>query len=459
MSNVKPIDSPNGGGGINIKGNIPNVARLSSKAKVMLVSAAAVVAGGIVIGTLTAGNHNTKAPEVMAATSMDAVGSIEAPAAPEMPIKVNAPELMPETAQTEGKEGELIAKVDAGAGLNQAPAAITPEAQFKEWREKHRYQRLQGLILASEAALTAETNKSTANMLNAKPSSLMNLDGNGEFDSEDPVQVARVQAEQTRNRLNRMQDAATRQSGVPGIGATSQYQDPTMAELDRGASANPQAQNQAFLKQQKAMADDGYLPELKKPAVGETSLFAGSVIPAVMITGINSDLPGSVSAQVRQTVYDSRDENKVLIPAGTKLVGEYSSELGYGQKRVLVAWNHLIFPNGATINLKGMLGGDGQGKSGFYDEVDNHYVRTFGSAILMSLLNVGVQLSQPQNAGALNTPTSGSQAAAAAAQSLNDASARVLNKNLGIQPTLVIKPGYSFNVLVNKTMIMPEYEE
>lgn len=451
MNTIKPIDSPNGGGGINIKGNVPNVARLSSKAKVMLVGTAAVVAGGIVIGTLTAGNHNTKSPEVMAATSMDAVGSIEAPAVPE-PIAIKMPELIP---QAEAKEGELIAKEDAGAGLNQAPAALTPEQQFKEWREKHHYQRLQGLILASDAALTAETNKSTSNLLNAKPSSLMSLEGGSEARGEDPVQVAMAQAEQTRNRLNQMQADANRESYA---GATNRPQNSSTGDMREGASANTQEQNQAFLKQQKASADDGYLPEVRKDAIGETSLFAGSVIPAVMVTGINSDLPGSVSAQVRQTVYDSRDENKVLIPAGTKLVGQYSSQLGYGQKRVLVAWNHLIFPNGATINLKGMLGADAQGKSGFYDEVDNHYVRTFGSAILMSMLNVGVQLSQPQNSGALNTSTTGSQAAAAAAQSLNDASSKLLNKNLGIQPTLVIKPGYSFNVLVNKTIVMPEYQ-
>ena len=168
-------------------------------------------------------------------------------------------------------------------------------------------------------------------------------------------------------------------------------------------------------------------------------------------------LPGTISAQVRQTVYDSLNPSVVLIPQGTRLIGEYSSEVAYGQSRVLVAWSRLIYPNGATMDLRGMEGTDGKGQAGFHDQVDNHYFRVFGSAILMSLLGVGAQLSQPQNSGALNTPSASQQAAAATAQQLNNVGTNLLNRNLNIQPTLIIRPGYAFNVLVNRTMILPPY--
>jgi type IV secretion system protein VirB10 len=118
----------------------------------------------------------------------------------------------------------------------------------------------------------------------------------------------------------------------------------------------------------------------------------------------------------------------------------------------------MIFPDGSTVNLKGMLGGDGQGKSGFEDDVDNHYIRTFGSAILISMLGVGAQMSQPQNSGALNTAPASAQVTGAVASSLNNTGDRLLNKNLNIQPTLEIRPGYTFNVLVNRTIILPPYQ-
>ena len=218
-----------------------------------------------------------------------------------------------------------------------------------------------------------------------------------------------------------------------------------------------QAQNQAFLDAQNK-DDNGYLASVVRPAISQHELFAGSVIPATLLTGINSDLPGTISAEVRRTVYDSLNPDIVLIPQGTRIVGMYSSGVAYGQQRVLVAWNQLIYPNGAMSNLKGMEGTDEQGQAGFQDQVDNHYMRIFGSAILMSLLGAGAELSQPQNSSALTTPTA-MQVSAAMAQQLNTVGTNLLNKNLNIQPTLNIRPGYTFDVLVNRTMILPPYSQ
>ena len=175
------------------------------------------------------------------------------------------------------------------------------------------------------------------------------------------------------------------------------------------------------------------------------------------MTGIQSDLPGSITAIVRQTVYDSRHPEVVLIPQGTRLVGLYTSQIAYGQERVLVAWNRLIFPNGSTLDLGGMEGTDGLGEAGLADQVNNHYTRIFGSAILMSLLGAGAELSQPQNSSALTAPSMSQQTAAAVANELNQVGTTLIGKNLAIQPTLTIRPGYAFNVFVDRTIILKPY--
>jgi type IV secretion system protein VirB10 len=439
---AKPIDGP--GGGISIRGQIPNVARLSSKAKIMMVTATFIVAGGIVIGTMTAGQGRIRQAEMTAGTSTDGVGTVAAPEAP--------PPSAPLTTRDMAQTSQPGVDPSDAPDLQQGNTAPTPGQQHREWLEKHKYQRLQGLILASDAALTSEISKGWAGLVNNTNSRSNQFNTGIPGADEDPVVVAQQRYEASRAKLDRMQEAELNRVNAQFAGQSA-----GLVARQSGAVATGQEQNKAFLDDMKKSFEDGYLPEIKKPSLAETSLFAGSVIPAVMLTGINSDLPGSVTAQVRQTIYDSRNYGVVLIPQGSRLVGQYSADVGYGQKRVLVAWNHLIFPDGSTVNLKGMAGGDGQGRSGFEDQVNNHYVRTFGSAILISLLGVGAQISQPQNSGSFNTPPAGAQAAGALATSMNNTGDKVLNKNLNIQPTLEIRPGYSFNVLVNRTMILPPY--
>ncbi|PJC18410.1 MAG: hypothetical protein CO066_01375, partial [Comamonadaceae bacterium CG_4_9_14_0_8_um_filter_60_18] len=215
-----------------------------------------------------------------------------------------------------------------------------------------------------------------------------------------------------------------------------------------------QARNRAFFKE---AADNGYLPELLKAQMGEFELTAGSVIPAVMLSGINSDLPGTIVAQTRQTVYSTNEPNAVVIPQGSRLIGRYSADVAYGQSRVLAAWDELILPNGSRISLRGMSAADGQGQSGIEDQVDNHFWKTWSSALLVSFLGVAAQQSQPQNQGAYNTPPAAAQATAAAVNSLSEVGSKILQKNLNISPTLQIRPGMAFNVMVNRSIILPTY--
>ncbi|SEA65576.1 TrbI/VirB10 family protein [Nitrosospira multiformis] len=181
-----------------------------------------------------------------------------------------------------------------------------------------------------------------------------------------------------------------------------------------------------------------------------------SVIPATLITGINSSLPGKIFGQVSQDVFDTATGKYLLIPQGTKLEGEYSSEVAYGQASVLVAWQRLVFPDGKTMDIGAMPGSTGAGYAGFTDQVNNHYARLFGTAILMSAISAGVALSQSRNqiAGTFGAPTTSSVLSATLGQQLGRVITQMISKNLNISPTLEIRPGYRFNVTVTKDMVL-----
>jgi type IV secretory pathway VirB10-like protein len=184
-------------------------------------------------------------------------------------------------------------------------------------------------------------------------------------------------------------------------------------------------------------------------------LRAGFVVPATLISGINSDLPGQIMAQVSQDVYDTATGRHKLIPQGARLVGRYSSDVAYGQARVLVAWQRIVFPDGKAMDIGAMPGADSAGFAGFNDEVNNHYIRLFAGALLMSGVTAGIALSQDQNrgAGTFNSrPTASSAMSEALGQQLGQVTAQLISRNLSISPTLEIRPGYRFNVVVTKDM-------
>jgi type IV secretion system protein VirB10 len=179
----------------------------------------------------------------------------------------------------------------------------------------------------------------------------------------------------------------------------------------------------------------------------------GSVIPATLISGINSDLPGQIIGQVVQDVYDTPTGKHILIPQGSRLVGEYSSDVQYGQSRVLAVWQRVIFPDGKALDLGAMPGSSGAGYSGFRDRVNNHYFRVFGSAIMMSAILAGVEMTQDDNNSAGNTQRMSDAMSEALGQQLGGVMAEMLQKNMNIAPTLEIRPGYRFNVMLVKDLI------
>jgi type IV secretion system protein VirB10 len=181
-------------------------------------------------------------------------------------------------------------------------------------------------------------------------------------------------------------------------------------------------------------------------------LRAGFVIPALLISGINSELPGQIMAQVSQDVYDTPLGKWKLIPQGSRLVGSYANEIAYGQSRVLVAWQRIVFPDGKAMDIGAMPGADSAGYAGYNDRANNHYWRLFSSAFLMSAVTAGVALSQPETTSPYGRPSASSAMSEALGQQLGQVTAQLIAKNLNIAPTLEIRPGYRFNVIVTKDM-------
>ena len=200
-------------------------------------------------------------------------------------------------------------------------------------------------------------------------------------------------------------------------------------------------------------------PENNLEKVGTTqkqkspyTLQAGTIIPAILISGINSDLPGEVSSQVRNPVYDSVSGKYLLIPQGAKLIGSYESKLCFGQKRLFLIWTRLIFPNGDSINLGQMPASDVQGYAGLRDQVDSHYGPLFASSLLMSILSAGGQMASPKDDNKkLTSPT---QALANSfGMHMAETGTQLISKAMEVQPTINIRPGLLFNITVTKDIV------
>ena len=251
--------------------------------------------------------------------------------------------------------------------------------------------------------------------------------------------------------------AATTTAGVStsAIGGASDLYAAALRAGLGGAAVDPNGQRGKEDFFNSDLKEVGYLPNRVVPQQSPYELKRGSVIPATLITGVNSDLPGRITAQVSQNVYDSATGHRLLIPQGTKLFGRYDSKVSFGQSRVLVVWTDIIFPNGSTLQIGGMSGTDAQGYGGFRDKVNNHYWRTFGSAALIALIGTGIDASMPESSTLATQDTASDAARRNFAESFGRVAEQTISRNLNVQPTLEIRPGYRFNVLVDQDIIFP----
>lgn len=180
-------------------------------------------------------------------------------------------------------------------------------------------------------------------------------------------------------------------------------------------------------------------------------LQAGAVIPAALITGIRSDLPGQITAQVTQNVYDSPTGALLLIPQGSRLIGEYDAGVTFGQRRVLLVWNRLILPNGRSIVLERQRGADASGYAGLEDGVDYHWWDLMKAAGLSTLLAVGAELATSDEDRLVGAIRDGAQ------DTVNQAGQQIVQRQLQVAPTLTIRPGFPVRVVVARDLILEPY--
>lgn len=223
---------------------------------------------------------------------------------------------------------------------------------------------------------------------------------------------------------------------------------------DPAATLSPQDRKEAFL------AKGADLPQrsaatLQMPT-SPYQVMAGTLIPAALITGINSDLPGQVIASVTEPVYDTATGRHLLIPQGTRLIGRYDSQVAFGQRRVLLVWTRMILPDASSIALDKLPGVDPAGYAGLEDGVDWHWGRILAGAALSTLLGVSAELASSQGR------TEGGQVIVAARgsvqETVNEVGQEFTKRNLNIQPTLTIRPGFPVRVMVSKDLILRPYQ-
>lgn len=276
--------------------------------------------------------------------------------------------------------------------------------------------------------------------------------------AQPPVDPRVVAAEQARQRAHQEREAAQASrlflGGSPGA---------PIAEAATGMAAVPAPAPAAAEKPTGAAARRAFMTGGGRSAIESSEqisspsspyvLQAGAVIPAALITGIRSDLPGHISAQVTQNVFDSPTGRVLLIPQGARLVGEYDSEVVAGQSRVLLAWDRLILPGGRSIRLDRQPGADASGMAGLEDKVDNHWGRMLRAALISSLLGVGTELVSGDDSGLVRALRSGVQ------DGTNEAERRVVERELSVPPTLTVRPGFAFRMVVTRDLVLEPIDQ
>jgi type IV secretion system protein VirB10 len=276
------------------------------------------------------------------------------------------------------------------------------------------------------------------------------------------------------NRLREAEEAAkapvvfkqAARAGAPSAGQTGasfsgpdridpkMKSDSTVDVVSAGQAAGSAERKQAFVDRPSDQI--GVSASRLQPPVSPYQVMAGTIIPAALVTGINSDLPGQVIASVTESIYDSATGRYLLIPQGTRMIGRYDSQVSFGQRRVLLVWTRLILPDTSSIALDRLPGIDPAGYAGLEDGVDWHWDRILAGAAMSTVIGVGAELATPQRGG------SEGQIVIATRQSVqdtvNELGKEVTKKNLDVQPTLTIRPGFQLRVMVSKDMILRPYQ-
>lgn len=246
--------------------------------------------------------------------------------------------------------------------------------------------------------------------------------------------------------------------GIAGAGSAGS------AELQAALAAigkSPQQNKLDFLTQEGGgRTPQGYSENTRKAQIAPLELKAGTVLPGLLLTGINSDLPGMVLGQISENVYDTATGAWLLIPQGARLLGAYDSQITQGQKRVGIVWNRIVYPDGSSLNIAGSPGADMAGYIGIKGKVDHHYSQLLLAGLFTSFFTAAVDIAsdnKDDTAGNNNQKKSAKDVLVeTTGTTIANIGAKLAEKALEIQPTIVIKPGSRFNVMVQQDVIFPE---
>ena len=237
--------------------------------------------------------------------------------------------------------------------------------------------------------------------------------------------------------------------------AGKQQQQNNIGGIDQKRSVDGEQDEKLSFVKDAAKEGTGYHPYAPVVALSKNEVKAGAFIPMTLQQGINSDLPGEVTARVTEGVYDTIEGCRLLIPPLTTVKGKYDSKIAIGQSRMLIVWNNMIFPDGQELNLAGMLSYDTAGMTGLESDVDNHYLRLFGVGLGMSLISATAQIAVPstESNGDNTTPNYSQTVSSALAQQFGQLGGQLMGKYAAVQPTLQNYIGEKFEIMVPRTIV------
>ena len=216
-------------------------------------------------------------------------------------------------------------------------------------------------------------------------------------------------------------------------------------------AADPNLQSRKIAFASEGVDEDIYNPHGLQDPVSPFQALAGTIIPASLITGLNSDLPGTLVAQVTQNVFDTVTGRHLLVPQGARLLGRYQSEVAFGQDRALIVWDRLIFPDGSSLRIDALPGSDASGYSGLSDKTDNHWGRIWAAAGLATLLGVGTELASDSDDELVRALREAGQ------DTVARTGQRIVDRQLNVQPTIRVRPGAQLRIIVTRDLVLRPY--
>ncbi len=400
------------------------VTRLSKRALILLGSVSAVTIAGLAIWALGASHNGAKAPQELYSTEhkpvAEGLNTLPRDYAA-MPPQLRPPAVVPQLGPPmPGDLGRPFLRAEQeGAQTTPTetqPPTLTPAEQTAAAAGQ---QRNQDATAATHGGLFVQVGQRDGQNPDAKPTG-----AGAAAAAADPLSALTAQAE------NQHSSGSTNPAG--------------------------QERRSAFLS---APADTKIYAggQLQTP-ISPYQVMAGTIIAAAMVTGLNSDLPGEAIASVTEPVYDTVTGRTLLIPQGSRLLGTYDAEVGYGQSRVLLVWTRLIMPDGSSIVLDRLPADDTQGFAGLADRTNNHWGKLLAGAALSTLLGVGSELgSQNSGLGGTGQETVVVATSRSAEESANQVGQQITRRTLDVQPTLTVRAGFPMRVIVNKDLVLRPY--